>query len=80
MFLSIVEGKDFIAILFETVSALGNNGLSMGITPHLTTPGKLILSLTMLIGRVGPLIVGYTLLGRRKAVNYQYPEGNILIV
>lgn len=80
MFLSIVEGKEFIALLFETASALGNNGLSMGITPHLTTPGKLILSLTMLIGRVGPLIVGYTLLGRRKAVNYKYPEGNILIV
>ena len=80
MFLNITEEQQFISLLFEASSALGNNGLSTGITSSISTPGKIILSLTMLIGRVGPLIVGYTLLGRQKAVNYSYPEGNILIV
>ncbi len=78
--LSLVEGKEFIMILFESTSALGNNGLSMGITPYLTTAGKVILSLSMLIGRMGPLIVGYTLLGHKNELHYKYPEGNILIV
>mgnify|MGYP002622806205 FL=1 len=80
MFLNITEDQQFLSLLFEAASALGNSGLSTGITPDLSTPGKLIISLSMLIGRVGPLIVGYTLLGKQKAVNYQYPEGNILIV
>lgn len=80
MFLNITEDQEFLSLLFESASALGNNGLSTGITSSLSIPGKIILSLSMIIGRVGPLIVGYTLLGRQKAVNYQYPEGNILIV
>jgi trk system potassium uptake protein TrkH len=80
MFLNITEEQQFLSLMFEASSALGNNGLSTGITGSLSIPGKIILSLSMLIGRVGPLIVGYTLLGKRKAVNYSYPEGNILIV
>lgn len=80
MFLNITEDQQFLSLLFEASSALGNNGLSTGITASLSIPGKIILSLSMLIGRVGPLIVGYTLLGKRKALNYSYPEGNILIV
>ena len=80
MVLSLTEETQFIFLLFEAVSALGNNGLSAGITSSFSVTAKIILSLSMLIGRVGPLIVGYTLLGKRKAVNYEYPEGNILIV
>ena len=80
MFLNITEEEQFLSLLFEAASALGNNGLSTGITGSISIPGKIILSLSMLIGRVGPLIVGYSLLGRQKAVHYSYPEGNILIV
>jgi trk system potassium uptake protein TrkH len=80
MFLNITEDQQFLSLMFEASSALGNNGLSTGITASLSIPGKIILSLSMLIGRVGPLIVGYTLLGKRKDVNYSYTEGNKLIV
>lgn len=80
MFLNITEDQQFLSLMFEASSALGNNGLSTGITASLSIPGKIILSLSMLIGRVGPLIVGYTLLGKRKSLSYSYPEGNILIV
>lgn len=44
-------------ILFESVSAFATVGLSLGITPQLSVYSKLILCLTMFIGRVGPLTV-----------------------
>lgn len=80
LILSLTESVDFVFVWFEAVSALGNNGLSTGVTPHLSTPGKIVITLLMLIGRVGPLLVGYSLIGKQKPVNYQYPEANILIV
>lgn len=78
--LSLTEKHDFVLIWFEAVSALGNNGLSTGITPELSVYGKILITFIMLVGRVGPLLVGYSLIGKQKAVNYQYPEANILIV
>jgi trk system potassium uptake protein TrkH len=78
--LTLTENQAFMHILFEVVSALGNNGVSAGFTPELSAIGKIILSLTMLIGRVGPLIIGYTFGGKIKSEFYQYPEANILIV
>lgn len=80
LILSLLESQEFLALLFEAVSALGNNGISMGITSELSAPGKLIIALLMLVGRVGPLLVGYSLIGKQKTVNYQYPEANVLIV
>ena len=55
--LSVSEGQRFslLSHLFETVSALGNTGLSMGITSGLSTAGKLALTATMFVGRVGSL-------------------------
>jgi len=63
----------FIKIFFETVSAFGTVGLSMGITPELTLLGKLIIIITMFVGRVGPLTVAMALLsraGQARAYNY----------
>jgi trk system potassium uptake protein TrkH len=45
----------FMQILFEVVSGFGTVGLSTGITPHLADSSKLLLCLTMFIGRLGPL-------------------------
>lgn len=50
-------GYDFMKLLFETVSAFGTVGLSTGITPDLNGCAKLILVLTMFIGRLGPLTI-----------------------
>lgn len=47
----------FIKVLFETVSAFGTVGLSMGITPYLMPSSKLILSLLMFLGRLGPITI-----------------------
>ncbi|MGE4353020.1 MAG: TrkH family potassium uptake protein [Oscillospiraceae bacterium] len=50
-------GYDFIRILFEVVSAFATVGLSTGLTPHLGDAARLILIVTMYIGRLGPLTI-----------------------
>lgn len=76
--LAIVSTHD-VAILpatFEVVSALGTVGLSQGLTPDLNNFGRLVICFTMLIGRVGPLALGFYLSAR---VNHDgvYPEGEV---
>ncbi len=55
--LTLTEDLPFIKLAFEAVSAFGTVGLSTGITGGLTAAGKLIVALTMFIGRVGPLTI-----------------------
>lgn len=56
----------FEDLLFEHASALGTVGLSRGITGELTTWGKLILIVTMFVGRTGPVTIGVALLSELK--------------
>jgi len=73
-------GYDYLEILYETVSAFATVGLSRGLTPLLSNPGKIILSILMFIGRVGPMTVAYAFLKHNKNIgNYTYPEGKIII-
>lgn len=65
-------------LLFETVSAFGTVGLSTGITAELSWISKLILSMTMLIGRLGPLTVA-TLWVYHPETAVSRPEGLLLI-
>lgn len=68
----------FLDLAFETVSAFGTVGLSRGITSDLSLPGQLLLGLTMLLGRVGPLSVGY-FLATRQSHGVRYARGDIQI-
>lgn len=52
---TIEQRGELFAILFESVSAFGTVGLSMGITAELNTIGKLLLIALMFVGRLGPL-------------------------
>ncbi|MED0892511.1 potassium transporter TrkG [Aneurinibacillus migulanus] len=79
MILCITENDDFLTILFETTSAFGTIGMSMGLTSHLTTFGKILLSLVMFAGRVGPLIVAFALSWDRKKKHFRSSEGKIII-
>jgi trk system potassium uptake protein TrkH len=80
MLLSITEKtNDFLKILFETVSAFGTVGLSMGLTPGLTVFGKIIISVTMFVGRLGPLTVAIALAEQNEKENYRYPKGKFMI-
>ncbi|TBW59625.1 Ktr system potassium transporter B [Marinobacter halodurans] len=65
--LSATTNTDFLDIAFEVVSAFGTVGLSRGATGELDAVGKLTIMSIMLIGRVGPLTLGYILAIRRKS-------------
>ena len=62
LLLTITEDLDFLALSFESISALGTVGLSTGITSALSDWGKIILTVTMFVGRIGPLTLGLALM------------------
>jgi trk system potassium uptake protein TrkH len=64
----------FLDVLLETTSAFGTVGLSAGATPLLNTFGRLLIILTMFLGRVGPLSLLLAMQGRAEAAaRYTYP-------
>ena len=70
----------FLAIFFEVVSAFATVGLTLGITPFLSVTGKLLISILMIVGRVGPLTLALAIGQKRKdAGNIKLPEGRIMI-
>ena len=68
-----------IHILFELISAFGTVGLSAGTTTSLTTLGKIIIIVTMFIGRIGPLTLVLAIGQRRESVAYEYPDEAVMI-
>ncbi|MFA5112878.1 MAG: TrkH family potassium uptake protein [Candidatus Margulisiibacteriota bacterium] len=64
---------------FEVFSAFGTVGLSMGITPYLSSAGKLIIMLVMFIGRVGPLTLMLALAMGQKEPRVELPKEGISI-
>ncbi|MEO0932841.1 MAG: potassium transporter TrkG, partial [Cyanobacteria bacterium J06641_2] len=70
---------DFIQILFEVVSAYATVGLSTGITSDFSLWGKLIIILTMYMGRVGVLLLMSAVLGDPKPSSIHYPEEDLLV-
>jgi len=69
----------FVALMFETMSALATVGVSTGITPDLSVPGKLLLCLAMIAGRLGPLTLTYALQRQQRPVRYRFPEESVRI-
>jgi trk system potassium uptake protein TrkH len=69
----------FQALLFEAMSALATVGLSTGITPDLSMPGKLILVAAMFFGRIGPLTAAYALQRRQEVKRYRFPAAHVNI-
>lgn len=79
MVLSMTESASFLSVLFETTSAFSTVGLSMGLTTQLTVIGKILICITMFIGRLGPLTLAYAIGPRQGRELYRYPEGQIII-
>ncbi len=74
-----IPRESFLAYLFETVSAFGTVGLSMGVTPVLGTWGKCCITLMMIIGRVGVLTFSYIIAGAGTANGVEYSEENLMV-
>ncbi len=65
--------------LFEVVSAFATVGLSTGITASLSSLNKVVIVITMYIGRVGVLLLMSAILGDPKPSSVEYPEENLLV-
>lgn len=83
--LLLTENRSFIQTLFEVASAFGTVGLSTGdggilsLSGMFSTTGKIIISLTMYAGRLGPLLLSIMIVKGAYPQRYRYPEGRILI-
>ena len=79
LILDYFEHFSLIECAFEVFSAFGTVGLSMGITPKLSSIGKIIIIVVMFIGRVGPLALALTFLIQQKEPKVEYPKEYISI-
>jgi trk system potassium uptake protein TrkH len=69
----------FVEYLFETTSAFGTVGLSMGVTPKLNDLQKLAIILIMFAGRVGPLTLAFSLARRSGKKGITYAEESVMV-
>lgn len=69
----------FLELLFEVVSAFGTVGLSTGITPTLSDAGKLVVTLLMFVGRLGPIIFLQALQDAQRRENFLWPENSLMV-
>ncbi|WP_153448694.1 TrkH family potassium uptake protein [Vibrio algicola] len=75
--LMLTEKASFEKVMFETISAFATVGLSAGLTAELSEPGKYIMVVIMIIGRIGPMTLAY-MLAKPKPTLLKYPEDNVL--
>lgn len=75
--LSVTEKMPYISLLFESVSAFATVGLTLGITPDLSSGGRIIIIFLMFAGRLGPLTILSAATVEDKKVRIEYPEGDV---
>src|SRR5690606_12050245 len=77
MLLLATQDIPFEPLAFETFSAFGTVGLSMGVTNDLDTFGRWLVTLLMYLGRVGPLTLALAIGETALSKGYRYPEGRL---
>lgn len=77
--LTLLEQASLQNIVFEVVSAYATVGLSTGLSQHAGTLSKLILILSMYMGRVGVMTFALALTARKRKEHIRYPEGHIMV-
>lgn len=78
LILSITEAFPLQQILFEVTSAFGTVGLSTGITGELSPLGRIVITIIMFFGRLGPLTL-ITAVAMQEQQRVRYPEGHISV-
>lgn len=79
MLMLIAENFSPEEIVFEVISAFGTVGLTLGITPDLSTFSKFLLIFTMFVGRLGPMTFALAIGETKKKALSKYPKENILV-
>lgn len=77
--ISITDGIPMQMGMFETFSAIGTVGLTLGITPTLSAVSRFLLILLMFFGRVGGLTIIYAAFSQKDASTLKYPMENITV-
>lgn len=77
--LSITEGFKYVSLIFEAFSASCTVGLTTGITPGLSVAGRLIITVGMFVGRLGPLVLILSLTQRQQPTEYRFPQDIVRI-
>lgn len=70
--------KNLLSLAFETFSAYSTTGLSLGVTPHLSAAGRLVIILTMFVGRVGSLTLLVAFVKKAKPTDYKLPAEQMI--
>ena len=79
MAISVKEGLPFSECLFETASAMGTVGLTLGITPYIGVFSQMILIMLMFMGRVGALTLIYATVKQSHGMVGKLPQENITV-
>ena len=79
VFISVYENLPLSPCLYETASAVGTVGLTLGITPQLHIPSQAVLIALMYLGRVGGLTLIYAAVSSKKSGNAKLPQERITI-
>lgn len=79
MLISCFDHVPLLAAMFETASAVGTVGLSLGLTPTLSSLSHMLLILLMFIGRVGGLTLAYAAKSRLETYTASLPTENIMV-
>lgn len=76
-----IEGLSLSVVLFETISAISTVGLSLGITPILSTISKILLCVLMFAGRVGTLTITLAISGKDGSISQEieYPDSKLVV-
>lgn len=77
--LSLTENQSISWIFFEVANALNNSGLSIGFTDKLTDFGKVLIALSMLMGRAGVLTFGIAISSQKDEKNIPYKKAELVI-
>ncbi len=80
--LSVTEAGrfDLKELVFDTVSAAGTVGLAFGVPAEASDPGRIVLAITMFLGRVGPLtLLGALMLAGRRRQGYRYAHEDVVL-
>lgn len=79
MVISVVDNVPLLSSLFETASAIGTVGLSLGITGNLTLVSRMILICLMFLGRAGGLTIMFAAISEKTSNGAQYPKEKITV-
>ncbi|ABX40802.1 TrkH family potassium uptake protein [Lachnoclostridium phytofermentans] len=77
--LSAIQNSSFLDTLYETTSAIGTVGLTRNMTGSLMTAGKIIVMITMYLGRIGPITMALAINAGKHQGEKSLPEGKILV-